>query len=367
MGSYSVAIFGAGNVTNPQNPGHLPSEDGTYMSDLVNGDTLTWVGGDESTVVTISDSTDSLFDEAQWDQTLASPVTFDGVSYETGQVVSPSFVVLLSGSDGNNYTMTSFNFSGNGGPPEADAIFWEGLIPPPGTVLTVTGESNPTGAQSRDYNILATCFCGGSEISTELGERPVERLEVGDMIWTSRGDLKPILWIGRREVSMAELMVYPNLRPIRITAGAMGNNLPRKDLLVSPQHRMVVSSKIAQRMFGKSEVLVAAVKLLSVPSVYIDKRLKPVSYFHMLFEAHEIVFAEGAATESLYSGPMALKSMKPELRKEMEFLFPELSERDHSAKPACYIPVGSQQKKLVTRHVKNNKPLFALKRANGPN
>lgn len=150
MADHDVAIFAAGNIANPQNPGFLPAEDNTYLSDLTTGDQITWLGGGESTVVTIVDNVDSVFDEADSNQTLRDPVIFDGASYGAGQVVTPTYTINFSGSDGQSYVMSSFNFSPNTNNEIPDAVFWEGRNPPPGTVLTVLSEVNPTRSSARD-------------------------------------------------------------------------------------------------------------------------------------------------------------------------------------------------------------------------
>lgn len=76
----------------------------------------------------------------------------------------------------------------------------------------------------------------------------------------------------------------------------MGAGIPDRDLLVSPQHRVLVRSAIAQRMFGSSEVLVAAKQLLQLPGISLAEDVAGVSYVHLLFDRHEIVVSNGAET-----------------------------------------------------------------------
>ncbi len=92
-------------------------------------------------------------------------------------------------------------------------------------------------------------------------------------------------------------------------AGALGPGHPARPLVVSPQHRILVRSAIAQRMFGSAEVLVAAKQLLSLDGIDVAQDLETVEYFHILFDRHEIVFAKGTETESLYTGPQALRGI----------------------------------------------------------
>ena len=148
----------------------------------------------------------------------------------------------------------------------------------------------------------------------------------------------------------------PKLRPVRISKGAMGNGLPQQDLLVSRQHRMQTSSAVAQRMFGTPDVLVAAIKLTELPGIGIDHSADQVVYYHLLFDTHEIVFANGAPSESLLLTDTSLASVTPEGREEIRLIFPDLPTAGTS--PPCMIPENRQQKRLVERLRKNHKPPF---------
>ncbi|KRW97185.1 hypothetical protein AQY21_05000 [Paracoccus sp. MKU1] len=100
--------------------------------------------------------------------------------------------------------------------------------------------------------------------------------------------------------------------------------MPTGDLVVSPQHRILARSHIAQTMFGTAEVLVAAKQLLALDGIEIAEDLSEVEYYHILFDHHEIVFSNGAETESLYTGAEALRVVGPAAAQEILALFPEL-------------------------------------------
>ncbi len=202
------------------------------------------------------------------------------------------------------------------------------------------------------------CFTAGTLIDTKTGDVPVETLSVGSIVPTKDNGLQSIRWIGARRLDQEELQANPKLYPVRIIAGALGQGLPTRDLLVSRQHRMLARSKISERMFGQSEVLVPAIKLTGLPGVFVDDSVDSVEYIHLLFDQHEIIFAERAPTESLFTGPEALKAIRPEAREEILTLFPEVAELDYSPEPARYIPPGKLQKQFVARHAKNNKPML---------
>jgi hypothetical protein len=212
------------------------------------------------------------------------------------------------------------------------------------------------------------CFTRGTLIQTDAGLRPVENLKPGDLVMTRDNGLKPIQWLGMTYVDPERLAVDPKLLPVRIPAGALGEDakgapLPARDLLVSPQHRVLVRSKIARRMTDSLEVLVPAIRLTDLPNVQqVDPASsadRGVEYFHMLFDQHEIVYSEGAETESLYTGPEVLKSLSPEAHEEIRSLFPELCDVQNPASRARPFVVAKQARNLVARHLRNEKPIYA--------
>jgi hypothetical protein len=122
---------------------------------------------------------------------------------------------------------------------------------------------------------------------------------------------------------------------------------------------MLVDSRVAERMFGTRKALIAANKLTVLPGIYVDDDVREVEYFHILFESHEMVWAEGTLSESLFTGPEALKSVLPAARAELESLFPQLLSLEYSAKSAALIPSNKAQKELIARHLKNAKAIVS--------
>lgn len=200
-----------------------------------------------------------------------------------------------------------------------------------------------------DWNPVP-CFTAGVRLATAKGQRPVEKLAVGDMVETADNGLQPIRWIGSRTLDAVDLAASPKLRPIRIRKGALGDRLPRRDLLVSPQHRMMVRSAVAQELFGADEVLVAAKHLLSLDGVELAEDVTEVTYVHLLFDRHEVVYAEGAQSESLYTGEQALQAVGEAARAEILALFPELARQDGPAPGARRFLSGSEGRDLAAQH-----------------
>lgn len=206
---------------------------------------------------------------------------------------------------------------------------------------------------SVDGSTLVTCFTSGTLISTQHGLLDIAQLSVGDKVITMDRGYQPIRWIGKSKVKATG-----NLAPIKILTGTLGHGMPTRDLRVSPQHRILMRSRIARRMFNSAEVLIPAKKLLDLPGVSVDTSEEYVTYWHILFDRHEIVYSEGAATESFYTGKQAMKSVGQEAREEIMELFPELKQAESPPVPARPIVRGMAQEILVARHKKNERHVF---------
>ncbi|SMO68804.1 Hint domain-containing protein [Paracoccus laeviglucosivorans] len=212
------------------------------------------------------------------------------------------------------------------------------------------------GARADDPAIGVTCFTAGTLIETPDGPMQVQMLQPGDLVLTRDHGPRPLRWIGRRLLSAAELRLAPQLNPIRIRTGALGQGVPQRDLTVSPQHRVLVRSAIARRMFGADEVLVAAKQLLALDGIE-QLQVAQVEYVHILFDGHEIVASDGAWTESLYTGAEALKSLGQAARDEIFALFPEL--QGSPAPAARPFATGARARQLAARHQRNGKALVS--------
>lgn len=108
-------------------------------------------------------------------------------------------------------------------------------------------------------------------------------------------------------------------------------------------------------MFGTTEVLVSAKQLLEIEGIEIADDLAEVEYFHLMFDEHEINYANGASAESLLARPEALKAMSPAARDEIFAIFPELKDQEAqlASTPARTLAPGSGARRLAARHNKN--------------
>ena len=219
-------------------------------------------------------------------------------------------------------------------------------------------ETGPTNASGSFVDV--PCFSSGTLIETLQGPTAVENLKVGDKVLTYDGDYEPIRWIGARRVSAPQLQAHPKLKPILVRANALGLGYPMQDLRVSPQHRILVSSRIANRIFGAKDVLIPAHKLLPLAGVeVVENTPDGVEYWHILFDNHQMVWSNGTPSESLFTGPEALKALSRKAREEIKTLFPEICKPDFKPDAARYMPdKGKRVKNLVQRHQANNMPMY---------
>lgn len=197
-----------------------------------------------------------------------------------------------------------------------------------GTVEFLDGDGNVRGTlEFKNIEEIIPCFTPGTAIATPRGERLVEELKVGDRIITRDNGIQEIRWVGHKAMSGKDLVGTPYLRPIRIKAGALGNGLPERDMMVSPNHRMLVSNDRTQLYFEEREVLVAAKHLVGADGIH-EVDVLQTTYIHFMFDRHEVVLSNGAWTESFQPGDYSLKGIGNAQRNEILELFPELKTRE---------------------------------------
>lgn len=169
-------------------------------------------------------------------------------------------------------------------------------------------------------NIITTppptpvCFCAGTEIATPSGPCRVERLRAGDHVLTDTGESRQVMWVGQTRITLAQLRANPDLRPIRIAAGAFGACAPCSDLDVSPQHRILVDGPLPAFLFGEDRVLAPAKHFVGT----LAKRVEPeadVVYYHVMLADHDMVLSNGLATESFQPARRTLDAMSPEAQR----------------------------------------------------
>ncbi len=179
-------------------------------------------------------------------------------------------------------------------------LLFVGEAPPADTDLWVVHAMTAPclAAEYADARKGTICFTPGTRIATEEGSCLVEDLQEGDRILTRDSGAQPLLWIGRREITGARLRALPHLRPVRLRANVLGQDEPDADLLVSPDHHILLKGPMAATLFNTDEVLVAARDLVNDGTIAVDHTLRSVTYIHLMLPSHQILWANGIETES---------------------------------------------------------------------
>ena len=290
-------------------------------------------GGNGNDILEGGDGDDTIEGRGD-DDTIVGGAGADDMSGDTGQ----DTFIIGSAADGDGD-----NADGGSGGVDFDTLdltgagefeITERTVDPDGN--SISGRINfldaPGGAVTgtmtfQEIERIVPCFTPGTVIATPKGERLVEELEVGDRIITRDNGLQEIRWLGRRDLQGAELLQAPHLKPVLIRAGSLGRGLPERDLLVSPNHRVLINNDKAALYFEEREVLAAAKHLTDLEGVdAVDTGA--ISYIHFMFDQHEVVLSNGSWTESFQPGEQTLDGLGTEQRDEIYALFPELREMD---------------------------------------
>jgi hypothetical protein len=215
------------------------------------------------------------------------------------------------------------------------------------TLVDSVGELNAIGIP---------CFTPGTYIATPRGDRLVEELQAGDLVITKDRGLQTIRWIGHKQISGARLYASPEIQPIMIKKNAISPGCPSRDMMVSPQHRMVVDHAENTLMYNSSAVLVPAKNLVNGVTIF-STNVRSTTYIQMLFDQHEIVYANGAETESFYPGEYIMAAMDKAVQEEILTIFPELSNLTGAAYGPMALPEVKEQLFVQLEFQKPKKPM----------
>lgn len=312
-----------------------------YIVDIAganNGDTLevynlTFVDENDDGNLGIGDTFDGLTVDYIY-RTESITVTVDG-----SEITYTGATIILS--DGT-FLFTPLD-------PSPNKILYDGFYAG-GTTTDTLVDSIPIA------NMEPVCFTVGTLIQTPTGSVPVETLRIGDLVITADHGPVPLRSVCMRTYSAAALTSHNNALPIRISKGALGNGLPNRDLLVSPQHRVLLHSRIIKRMYGVPEILAPAVQLTRMKGI---ERVtsSSVTYVHLVFSAHQVIFAEGAPAESLLLGPQIHENLSQnDIQRLMDDLGPNAP---HPTTPARPLVKGPKLNTCLARHIKNNVDLLS--------
>ncbi len=232
--------------------------------------------------------------------------------------------VVTDGTD--SYTATVIEVAGS-----APLLMFLDELPPKNTQLWVVHQAMSALQRPReDASAGVICFTPGTRIATPEGPRLIEELREGDRVQTRDNGAQEVQWIGSRRMTGARLFAMPKLRPIRIRPGALGIDRPDQELLVSPEHRMLVRGRAARALFNVPEVLVAARDLVNGRTVAVDAALREVTYVHLLLPSHEVIWANGVETESFHPASAAMDSLASDDLKRLAAHLPGVAQDPHS-------------------------------------
>ena len=194
---------------------------------------------------------------------------------------------------------------------------------------------------SPNFNPPPTCFLAGTILQTAHGARQVETLEIGDEIMTAEGRLAKVVWVSS---SLHEWSVDADGsdKPIVFRAAACDELTPSEDLIVSPQHHVLIAGPVVSKLFGADEVLAPAKGLTALPGVRVMEGKRAAEYYHVMLDHHEVIMAHGVPTESFYPGPTAIRMLTPAQRASLYAVVPALKDDPENG-------YGPTARKKITR------------------
>ena len=302
--------------------GDLSLSNGTVLDGMNQGDGSHLVG--ETLTINVANYTDinitdndNDFDDNDGNQRLNGDQEIDGVTYTSGTRVEAEYSFVVS--DGTNtWTLIGFNVDNSNptfGTVEGIAVIGgPGGFPPVGVPLTIASAQEGPSFPSSSY-ASPICFVSGTLIDTPEGPRAVETLSAGDVVTTYANGPMPIMWTGSRDV-----VGIGSFAPVRIRAGMFGN---AQDLVVSQQHRILIEDWRCTLLFGEPAVFAHAEHLVNGKSVVVEQ-VGVMTYHHLLFKEHQIVFSNSLPSESLLPGPMALATLDQKSQLSLVATMPEI-------------------------------------------
>ena len=262
--------------------------DGTLKATLSLGDSVATIDGYD---VYIVDSDDPAFANIDGPGAVALS---DGTGTVLQFVSFEGNTVTATEGTASGQTSTSIGeTTGNGNSLETTdggATYFDQGMPNPGTITAPP-----------------PCYAPGTLIDTPDGPRPVETLLPGDLVMTLDHGPQPIRWTRSGDQPLEEADV--DAKPVLIAAGALGGKLPAQDLIVSPQHRILVGGHRQLQGRFETEAFAPAKSLTKLKGIRHMKGKTKITWIHFACDRHEVVTANGCLSESLLLGPMVVNGM----------------------------------------------------------
>lgn len=297
----SLSIPVNSGVQNTIRIGIADVSDAAYDSNLlIAGDSI------QTTVVAVDDTASVRVNNDRVVDVLANDSTTVGslvITHVNGQpVVAGQTITLASGEQ--------ITLNANG----TFTVVANGTVETQSFTYTVSNGQGGTDVGLVTLSMIP-CFVAGTRIATPEGVVPVEALRAGDLVLTRDDGAQPVRWIGRQRV-----VAEGRCAPIAFAAGALGDH---GALRLSPEHRVMVQSAMAEVLFGAAEVLIAAKHLVNDGTI---RRVEggEVEYLHLLFDRHQVIWAEGLAVESFFPAAQSLGALERDVLEDLVAIFPEI-------------------------------------------
>ncbi len=291
MADYSIFVLGEDQLTVSVGQGLDGINQGTGIHLI--GETIT-INSLSVTEVFITDAgADTRFADNDGNQLLDGDQIIDGTLFTSGTRVEAEYGITLT--DGTN-TWRAVAFNVNNSSPAFGTV--EGIafiggpggFPPVGTPLTVVSTQEGPSFESSDF-ASPICYGSGTLIRTSAGDVAIDVLKPGDLVWTKDDGYLPIRWVGSQDV-----IACNTFRPVIVPAGGLFADKP---LVVSQQHRLLVTHPTAELLFGATEVLIPAISLVDAGLARLSKE-KTARFHHILLDKHSVIIADGAKSESMF-------------------------------------------------------------------
>jgi Ca2+-binding RTX toxin-like protein len=249
-----VERFSTVGATGPVTLNLAPQNEGFTIVSGASGDTL--IGGSGSDTITGDGGNDTIH---------------GGAGIDTAVFAGTRSQYTVSYNEGGGYFTVADGVAGRDG---TDTVYWTGATDHVENLQFADGP-------------VAICFMAGTRVLTPDGEVAVETLKRGDLVLTAEGYAAPVTWLGRQTVST--VFADPlRVLPIRIKAGALGENMPSRDLLLSPDHAILVDGVLVQA--GALVNGTSIVRETDVPKTFV--------YYHVEVDDHSLVLAENIPAET---------------------------------------------------------------------
>ncbi|WP_025051522.1 Hint domain-containing protein [Sulfitobacter noctilucae] len=260
---------------------------------------LTLRPGAKPTVVEITDD-DTVFDEIDATQSITNDIDLDGTTYAAGTTINTAYDLINTTT---GHRVTSVHFGGDGYQQGAVAGIASTEILQSGQSYTFDAERT-SHQQNNQYADYVACFAHSAMIDTDRGPVAAGDLQQGDLVVTMDQGLQPL-----RGVLSQSVAAIAQFAPVVFPVGILGNTI---EIVVSPQHRMLLTGPRAELLFGEAEVLVPAVFLAEHGLGY-RREGGSVRYIHLVFDTHQIIFSGGCPSESFLPSdqthlPMAVQT-----------------------------------------------------------